>query len=220
MGESMFATVAVLFALAIIGFLIYLGVVHAKKRREGFQRLAARLGFQFADMPGVPPEAIQAGFNLFSRGRSTRVRNLVRGQIDDVHVAAFDYSYITGSGKNSKTHSQTVLLLSRPGLRLPRFTLNPENMLHRIGEMLGFDDIDFSHAPHFSRCYRLSGPDVNAVRQAFGPSVISLFERAEGLSVEGDGAHMLLYQARRHLEPESELEPSIRRAIGFLKAFA
>lgn len=54
---------------------------------------------------------------------------------------------------------------------LPQFTLGPENLFTRIGEVLGFQDIDFPDDPSFSSAYRLKGWDAAQVQSLFTPQI-------------------------------------------------
>jgi len=58
-------------------------------------------------------------------------------------AAVFDYVYVTGYGKNRQIHRQSVVYLEPPYLRLPYFSLRPENILLKIFTEFGYQDIDF-----------------------------------------------------------------------------
>jgi len=42
-------------------------------------------------------------------------------------------------------------------LKLPFFELKPENTFHKIGQVFGYQDIDFEAFPNFSKGYLLRG---------------------------------------------------------------
>jgi hypothetical protein len=115
----------------------------------------------------------------------------------------FDYRYTVGSGKHQSTVSQTVVHLRSPRLALPSFVLAPENILHKVGGLFGYHDIDFDSSPEFSKKYLLRGSGrEERVRDAFTPSVRAYFEQRPPLSVEGDGDQVVVYRERRIVKPE------------------
>lgn len=114
----------------------------------------------------------------------------------------FDYKYTTGDGEDSKDHRQTVAVFQLAGKTLPGFLLKPENLLHKIGSVFGYKDIDFEESPEFSRRYLLRGDDEKAVRSLFKPWVLSFFEQKPGWSVEGRGPWLVIYRQDKRLNPE------------------
>ncbi len=56
----------------------------------------------------------------------------MRGTFEDVGVALFDYTYTVGGGKNRSTVRQMVICFELDGFVLPTFSLQPENMLHKV----------------------------------------------------------------------------------------
>jgi hypothetical protein len=144
----------------------------------------------------------------------------MRGKTEGADVVVLDYQYTTGSGKNSHTHVQTVVLY--PGVateaRLPDFTLAPEHWWTKIGEMFGYQDINFDANEAFSKAYLLRGPDEDAIRGAFGSNALGFFAQNQGWSVESAGGSLAVYRAGNRPTPE-ELQPfvaetaSVRRAL-------
>jgi hypothetical protein len=188
--------------VALVGGAIWLAIHLEKKRTEKMRAAAAALGFAFEAEQA--PELIDAlaHFPLFQLGRSRRLSNLIAGVQGDVELKLFDYRYTTGSGKNSHTWAQTVILLRSPRLRLPPFTLKPENILHKIGSVLGYQDIDFDTHPTFSSKYCLRGTLEDEVRTAFAPHVLDFFAHNHHLTLEGAHGEMLFYKAARRSKPE------------------
>ena len=56
-------------------------------------------------------------------------------------------------------------------MNLPTFLLEPENILHKIGEIFGGGDIDFPESPVFSSKYLLKGSDLERITSLIGPEV-------------------------------------------------
>ncbi len=181
-----------------------------KQRREALAALAEQLGYTYTP-DGIDLGPLQ-GLHLFAQGRSREGCNVLRGQEAEIGVTIFDYAYVIGSGKNRRTSRQTVVWLRWPAWRLPQFALRPENVLHKIGGLFGFQDIDLPQAPEFSRLFLLRGPVEAAVRQVFNPMVVDFFQRRAGLSAEGCGADLVLYRADRRLRVE-ELRGMVNEAL-------
>ena len=87
-------------------------------------------------------------------------------------------------------------------LCLPEFELRPEHFFHKIGQALGYSDIDFETHPEFSRRYLLRGPDEAAIRDFFQPELLSFFESNQGVSLEASGDRLIYYRARKRIKPE------------------
>lgn len=191
------AMLGVALLVAVIGILVYL---NERKRAERWQQAAAELAFEFLDKDeGLLAEL--GGFNLFSQGRRRKMRNLLRGTSSDTEVSIFDYRYTVGGGKNSTTHKQTAICFQSERLDLPDFELRPERWYHKIGTMFGYQDIDFSDFPEFSRKYILRGEDEQSVRDLFTAPVVEHFERLGGISAEGHGGRLVVYRHSRRVKP-------------------
>jgi hypothetical protein len=145
------------------------------------------------------------GFHLFSQGHSKTISNLIHGEINGTEVMIFDYRYTVGGGKSPSTHSQTVICLRSDRLNLPAFSLRPENVLHRIGSVFGYQDIDFSESPAFSEKYLLRGPNEQAIRGVFNRRVLSFFEDfyINTFCTEADGNQLIYYRENDSITPDS-----------------
>jgi hypothetical protein len=194
----------------LIGGLIILGLAAAivtklfdRKRTRQFEETARDLGLNFSKEVDSTFAEIQGSFDLLARGRSRRGRNMVFGEKGGTGVWVFDYRYTTGSGKHSRTHRQTVVCFRAEELQLPKFSLEAEGMMSRIGSKLfGMQDIDFDTHPAFSDKFLLRGESEALVRQAFTPEVLTFFEgQGKKLRVEGNGSYLLVYRASRRVKP-------------------
>ncbi len=188
--------------LALVGIAIYWNYVMEKKRREALQKTADELGFEFYPQGDVTLLGRLGRFYLFQQGHSKRLYNLLRGEANDLEVLVFDYTYVTGSGKSSHTWSQTVVCFQLADDVLPHFEMRPESVWHRIGQLFGYQDINFESHPVFSKKYLLRGSDEEAVRELFTDEVLSWFEDTEGMSVEGRGDRLLFYRQAKRADPE------------------
>ncbi len=81
--------------------------------------------------------------------------------------------------------------------------LIPENIFHKIGQLFGYQDIDFLEHPQFSRQYLLRGDCEDKIRQLFNYRVISLYESRQGVSTEGINTLLVYYYANKSQEPKT-----------------
>lgn len=193
--------------LIIIGIIVLIGAIVGfaywtdKKRREALQQAATELGLEFFPDGSETLQAELSGFKLFNSGRSRKLSKLIKGESDEVQLSIFDYQYTTGSGKHSHTHHQTVASMQSTSLRICDFTMRPENMLDRLGSMIGIDDIDFDSHPNFSKMFLLKASTETAVRQLFKPALLEYFEGMKGISVEGLPGQIIIYRQGKRTAP-------------------
>jgi hypothetical protein len=201
MHDPTIITLIVIGGLAVAGAAIYLGIVAERKRSAALAEVALRTGFTFEPKATVERLATLPPFHLFKRGHGRTGRNLMTGKAGGDPLVLLDYQYTTGGGKNSHTYRQTVAIFQDVA-GLPEFTLAPEQFWHRIGSVLGYQDIDFESSEAFSRHYLLRGPDESAVRAAFGAEALGFFGQSPGWSVEACGASLAVYRASKRVKPE------------------
>jgi hypothetical protein len=173
-----------------------------KQRTEALAAAAQAMGFAFEPVGDLD---VMKGFGdlpLYNRGHSKRVSNVMSGKAGERELKLFDYRYTTGGGKNSHTFSQTVALFPQGAAGLPDFVLAPENILHKIGQMFGYQDIDFDSSPDFSSHYLLRGPDEMAIRSAFGAAALAYFGQERGWHVELAGGNIGIYRSGKRCKPE------------------
>jgi len=215
---SMFVVPIVLGVLAFVGGIIFATQKAEQRRAAALADVALRLGFAY--LAQIPEEQLAAlgTFQLFAHGHSRRARNVMRGRSGDVEVVLMDYQYTTGGGKNSQTFRQSVAIYPGAGRALPEFTLAPENVLAKIGQLFGYQDIDFEASEEFSKHYLLRGPDEAAIRAAFGAEALGFFAQQRGWSVESRAGALAVYRGGKRCKPE-DIQPwvaevdAVRRAL-------
>ena len=195
--------VLVTFAL-FIGIFVILVIYNTKKERErtqALQQAAGRLGLSFT--PAVAMTVIPGlyGFALFGVGHGKQIKNFMYGEAQGVKTAVFDYIYVTGGGKSSQTHYQTVVYLEPANLSWPAFSLRPENFMHKMLSALGYQDIDFGQRPGFSSQYILRGQNELAIRQAFNDRALAWFESYPNTSMDAAGNQLFLFRAGYRVTP-------------------
>src|SRR5207237_8398116 len=100
----------------------------------------------------------------------------IYGEANGGKAAVFDYVYVTGYGKNSQTHYQTVVYIEPAKLRVPYFSVRPEGFFTKFLTAFGYQDIDFGQRPEFSKKYVLRGQDEQGIRHTCNDCLLSFFE--------------------------------------------
>ena len=158
-------------------------IVTERRRRDALQQYSEQRGYRFEPKrPGAEIELCEA-FPIFRKGRSHSWGCTITGQVGRTPFTAFDYVYVTGSGKSSHRNSLAMMLWETPGVNLPRFSLGPEGFWNRLAQRFGKQDFDFENDEEFSRGYELQGDGETAVRALFTPA-----RRAYLVAAGPDGA--------------------------------
>ena len=193
-----------LLSVAVIVGGIFLGMyLWEKKRTEKMSLAAAEMGMPFYAKGDDALIGELANFQLFKQGRSKKTKNMLHGESSNVEVGVFDYQYTVGSGKNSRRYKQTVAYFQSAALDCPDFALRPENFFHKIGNLFGYQDIDFESHPKFSSSYILRGTSDYHIRKDFTDAILSFFEDQPGLCVEGQGRRLIFYRSSKRIKPEA-----------------
>jgi len=172
-----------------------------RERNQGMEEAARAMAWSWvAEQPLDVIPGLER-FPFFGQGHHRSIRNFVAGEKDGVRAAAFDYQFTVGNGKSSSTQRQTVVYLRSTSLALPAFSVRPEHVLHRIGGVFGYQDIDFPDRPEFSRRCLLRGPDEAAVRAAFPEAVTGFFEDEVRWCADGEGEELLLWRSGKLAAP-------------------
>ena len=142
-------------------------------------------------------------FQLFRRGHSRKITNLLYRQIGmlETEIHVFDYRYVISSNNSRRVFKQTVFFVHSKKLGLPQFLLKPENFFHKIGQLLGMQDIDFEQYPKFSDQYLLRGADEDYIRASFPDEALQFFTIEKNWSLEGLNYYLIFYQKNRLLLP-------------------
>ena len=183
------------------GISFYLVIRYEKARREALRKIALRLEFSY-EKEFTPGPGLQK-LKLFNKGHSRKASNLLTGERHGVSYKIFDYRYTVGGGRNSHTFRQTIAFALLTQANLPHFILAPENFFHKIGEKLGFQDINFRDFPGFSQHYLLRGENVEAIRGLFKPRLLEYFQGKKfKTTLEGGGNSLILFKHRKRIKPE------------------
>ena len=188
----------ILIAVIAIIFGIY-GFIAAQKRREALSNLAAKLGLHFYMGKDKAVARTYSFINKFHQGRNRYASNTLYGNYRGHDVRAFDYHYTTGSGKNTQHHHLSFFLLEMPVI-FPELTIAPEGIFSKIGQALGYDDIDFE-SYEFSRKFCVRSKDKKFAYDICNAKMMDYLLSHTNLSIEIENNVLALF-FNRTLSPE------------------
>ncbi len=204
--------VIVVIAIIIVGG--YFSYLSAKKRREGLFALAAKLGLRFNP---DHDRNIARGYSFLDKlrcGDNRYAFNVLSGRFKDNDIMAFDFHYETHS-TNSKGQRQThhhyfsFFILNMP-IIFPELKIGCEGFFSKIGQALGYDDIDFeSH--EFSRKFCVRSKNKKFAYDFCNSQMIEYLLVNDDLSIEIEN-NALAISFDRRLEPE-QIEMNLVRLV-------
>lgn len=169
--------------------------------------------------PTVPWQSLPyaESFQLFRRGHSQTVTNVLNGMAGAVQVIIFDYSFDIDHGfrgipigssiriggdpdRIQQRHSQTVAMFGSASLTLPLFQLHPRSLSRRFASMFT-GSLDFSNHPTFAEQYFVTGPDEPAIRRLLTGPLMNALEANPGWSIEGGGGQFFFYREDQTVMP-------------------
>ncbi len=164
------------------------------RRKSDIEEIYESIGFSYINPPNQSLIGSWSKFNLFSSGHSKKIMNMLTKDKDGIKITLIDFKHTIGSGKNSHTYKQTVLMYESNLLNLPDFTLKPEKIFHKIGSTFGYQDIDFDNFPKFSAQYLLRGESEDHIREFFDSNILDFFTEKQNLNIEGNENKLLYYK--------------------------
>lgn len=150
-------------ATVVVLLLAWLLPDTSRKRVEALRAEAPKLGMRFFEHCDDSAFSHTHRFVFVERTRGRWSNVLVADDGDRTLIGEYRWTY--RSGKSHRVTQQTMALLS--GGRFPDFALEAEDLLHKLGQLVGYQDIDFPDHPAFSKACLLRGKDERAVRASF-----------------------------------------------------
>ncbi len=208
-------------ALGLTAVAFGVGYVVDKKRTEAITAWAKARSLTFeATQPSLVDEL--SGFKLFTHGSAKQARNCSTGRKDGLALRVVDYQYKTGSGRNTRTHRQTVCILDGDDRSDVHFFCRRQSTLFdAIGRFFGGQDVNFDDDPAFSKAFVLQTNDDEArLRSFFRPRLRALLvELAQkNIVLEVAGGTLVLHMGRR-IRPD-DLDDLVDVAVRIRRCFA
>ena len=176
---------------AVVGGIYLVNREMYRRRRDALAAYASTHGLTFIeDQPGKA-KLVTDLVPALNTGSAQDCRFELRGTRGDTQYSAFEYTYVTGSGRYRQYHSCAMLLWRREADNWPAFTLVPEGWWEKIKQRFRTEDLDFPEDPAFSKVYQLTGPDAQAVRNVFNASRRAFVTEQAGIHLVGNGPYLL-----------------------------
>ena len=181
--------------IILVGVLAYLGHLQAKKRREAFQLLAQQWGFRFYPEKDSGFASRYSFLDHMDDGHRRYAYNRLSGNVEGAEVNVFDYHYETYSqdskGRRTTNHHHFSIFTMDLSQRFPELNIEREGFFSKIGQALGFDDIDFESL-EFSKRYKVKSRDKKFAYDFCNAQMIDYLLRQRDLIIEVDGATLAL----------------------------
>ena len=180
--------------LAVAGAIAYLGYLAKKRRQQGFAFLARQLGMSFALTD--PFDTLAEPFDLLRMGDGRGVENVIWGVWQTLEIRLFDYWYYDEStdskGNRSRTYHRFNCVMAPVDAACSHLTLSKESIFTRLGDHLGFRDIELE-SEAFNRAFTVKSQDRKfAVDFCDARMMDWLLAHGEGFGFEVVGDRLLV----------------------------
>lgn len=155
-------------------------------RQKNLEQLAQQLKWSYEPKIESDPKGIDR-FLFFE----SKVINYSVNVLYNSHFRLFDLSFSEGAFITKEDLKATFLLFKSPE-KLPVFVLDKEDFKSTLYQWAGFDDINFTNHPDFSKRFNLRGNDRVAIRKLFHSELIYFFESHPIFHIESNGSHLLI----------------------------
>ncbi|GEQ84943.1 hypothetical protein ULMS_04510 [Patiriisocius marinistellae] len=97
----------------------------------------------------------------------------------------------------AKEDVKTTMLYVKLNASIPKFTLDREGFIEKMGHLAGFHDINIDKHPLFSKHFYLVGPDKYAIAAFFDDNLIRFLECNPYYHIESNGSSLLIFSKER-----------------------
>ncbi len=203
----------VIFIFIVVAIALFIfGAMAAARRRKELAAWAAGRGLRFDSRKDRGMDE-RFPFKCLQCGHSRFAHNISEGEIDGLHVTAFDYQYTTGSGKNQQTHTLSAVIV-RSRFPLKPLFIRREGLFDKITEFFGMDDIDFESA-EFSRKFFVKSPDKKWAYDVIHQRMMEFLLESPEFTIEFSGMNMIVWRTGR-LKPAG-FDDAVNLAVGILQ---
>jgi len=205
---AIFAVViTILLMAAVFSYLL------EQKRRDAFRRLAAELGLDYVYRDTSVASRYEF-LDALRKGDHRYAFNILRGTYEGHRVQAFDYHYETHSsgskGQRQTQHHYFSFFVLEDDMSFPELRIYPEGILSKLGQMLGYADIDFESI-EFSKAFCVRSLDRKFAYDICHTRMMEYLLAHRDLSIEIEGPCVALSFAKR-LKPE-EIPGRLRQLV-------
>jgi hypothetical protein len=193
--------VVLVIGIAVVALVAVVSYRMDKKRREALQAFGLSNGWAYSARDDSWCDRFTGA--PFGEGDSRTARNILRGPYEGTEMVAFDYCYETHSTdskgrRNTTKHRFAVCAL---GLKaaLPGLELSPESLITRLGNAIGFDDVELE-SEDFNRRYRVHAQDPKFAYDVLNPRTMQALLARPALHMRLQGADAVSWSSGR-LDP-------------------
>ncbi|MCP4650633.1 MAG: hypothetical protein GY853_11215 [PVC group bacterium] len=217
-----FEHIKYIYLFGTISLVVFACIFYAwlsKKQTEWQRNVLGRLGLVFVNHLREEMFEELKGFKLFNIGYAKKITYVLTGEMEGISWKIFDYQYSVKSGRRTATYIQTVAYTEFSGLSLPKFLIEPNSFLHKIGDVFKTNDIKLEAFPVFLKRYTLRGKDEVRIKKLFTPQIVDFFEkRNRAVTIEAEGSKIIIYYLKVKI-PLPELKDIIVDEAGIVKTF-
>ena len=171
------------------------------RRQKAYANFCLTRGYQYVPQRNDATAPYADIVDMFKSGRSHSWRDEISGELNFRPFTAFEYQYITGSGRSRMVFNRAMIHWRLHGASLPRFSLVPAStFLFRVGR--DPNDIGFPEDTAFAKAYVLRGGDQPAIRALFTPALRAALVAMPGQFVAAQAADVFWWRERRLPPPD------------------
>jgi hypothetical protein len=189
--------------LGLVALVLWLSYQRKRRRREALAALGRASGLRFSvDDPFDLVD--QEDFHLFRMGEGRGCENVLWGDWKGIPVKEADYWYYTQStdaqGHTTRDYRYLSIVEAALPCTIPKISIQRETIFSRLGERLGFDDIEFE-SEDFNHTFQVKAVDVKfAFRLVDARMMQWLLESTDGFGFELGGSNLLVHCNRQRSE--------------------
>jgi len=189
------AGLIVILAIVVSAAVIAIQKLAASRRRKELAAYARARSLSFRGDRDRGMKDRYAEFKCLRRGHGQFATNVMTGELQGLPINAFDYRYVTGSGKNRRVHHFSALIARSP-VSLKPLLIRREHAFDKLTEFFGLDDIDFESA-EFSRRFFVKSPDKRWAYAVIHQRMMEHLLAAPEYSIQFDSESVIAWRSRR-----------------------
>jgi hypothetical protein len=189
-----------LFASVLVALIVVIavyGYLQAEKRKKELADWARGHRWHFTPNRDYHMDGRYPGFSCLQQGSERYAYNIVSGAHNGRGLTAFDYHYETYStdskGRRQTHHHYFSAVVLDTEFHLQPLSIRGETLLDKVGEFLGFDDIDFESA-EFSREFHVKCKDRKWAFDVIQQSTMEFLLQSPRFAVQFDERSVIASQ--------------------------
>ena len=181
-------------------------------RDKVLSKLAAEKQWQY-NAGSTGETAKWSVFSILSGYKVIREHNILTKNQRGISLTLADVELSPTKDLNADLFEFTALHVANAGF-IPDFLMEKEQMLDKLMEKMGAQDIDFHTHPRFSTTYKLTGQNEDEIRAFFTHDILTFLEENPGYHLEAEKGSLFVCFDKRVLSKDE-----IRSLIDFTDLF-